>query len=268
MAIWLMLGRYKALRAGWRADAGPIETALAVGVPPSGERLSTSIGDRVAQRAVSFNPRLSEVRRLAVVVEMLVRTSDRRLKVGRQAAKSGGAKVKDSLDFGKIIAYLLPGFVGLWGLSHRPWTVARWFQLSENTESSFDNVSFILLGSLAFGVILSAFRWVIFDQFSNERIFCVPELKVDFSKLSAEHTRLALQLLIDNHYNYYQFYSAMAVAVPFAFINWCLAKKEFELIQIFYGVVVIVTTIVLSLGAADALKKYVKRTTALLGSAP
>ena len=175
--------------------------------------------------------------------------------------------MKDSLDFGKIIAYLLPGFVGLWGLSHYSWTVAHWFQLSGAEESSFDNVSFILLGSLAFGVILSAFRWLIFDCFLNQRVFKISSLNVDFSKLAAnEHMKQALQLLIDNHYSYYQFYSAMAVAVPFSFACWLTSRQGLEPIHWLYAAIVLLTTLVLSLGAADALRKYLTRTTSLFSS--
>jgi hypothetical protein len=85
--------------------------------------------------------------------------------------------VKDSLDFRRIIAYLLPGFVGLWGLSYRSWTVAQWFKLSEANEGSLDHVSLVLLGSLSIGVILSAFRWLIFDQWLNPKIFKVGSLE-------------------------------------------------------------------------------------------
>jgi hypothetical protein len=73
----------------------------------------------------------------------------------------------------------------------------------------------------------------------------------------------ALELLKDSHYAYYQFYSAMAVVVPFSFVSWILRRGVFDSLYIIYALCVIVATIVLALGAADAHKQYTNRATAL-----
>ena len=146
--------------------------------------------------------------------------------------------MKAEFDFGKIIAYLLPGFVGLWGLSHHSVTLQRWFEITESAGGSLDNVSFVIVGSLAAGVVLSGFRWILF--------------------------RAAFQLSVTSHYDYYKFYSGMAVAILVAFLGWVTKGGQLQALQLGYYIATLVTLVVLSLSAAEALRKYEDRTTQIL----
>ena len=166
--------------------------------------------------------------------------------------------MKSSLGFGKILALLLPGFVGFWALAYRSWVVARWFQVSRGEITALDNIFFVLLGSLALGVILNAFRWLIFDRFLNARVFRVPAADAGRSRLAEDEQ---MGHLLDDHYSFYQLYSAMAVAIAFADVMWLTSRGAIEPLDLLFGLVVLVAVIVLSLAAVDALKRHVGRFT-------
>lgn len=67
-------------------------------------------------------------------------------------------------NFGLVIAYLLPGFVALWGVSYFSPTVASWITASQHDTPTVAGFMYVTLASLASGVTVSAVRWAIIDH--------------------------------------------------------------------------------------------------------
>ena len=112
-------------------------------------------------------------------------------------------------NFGIIIAYLLPGFVVVNGISAASPTVAQWLAAPPHIPS-VSGFLYVGLGSLGAGLTISAVRWMLLDSIHAWTGIAGPDF--DFSKL---HKKLdAFDAIVVSHYRYYQFYGNMFVAVP------------------------------------------------------
>ena len=94
-------------------------------------------------------------------------------------------------NFGVIIAFWLPGFILLWGLSFSSAEIAGWLKNSNNP--SVGGFLYATLASLALGLLISAVRWLIVDHFLIY-ITGVPRLDFDFSKLRDKEDRKSTRL--------------------------------------------------------------------------
>jgi len=165
--------------------------------------------------------------------------------------------MKDVTDknFGVIIAFLLPGFIFLWGLSYSSRTVASWIAKSSTSDTpTVGGFLYSTIASLALGLLISAVRWLFID--SSLRWFtALPDL--DFGKLKEKDNFYAFQGVVENHYRYYQYYSNTLIAVILSFGTYVSYGPERPSLTLWIGVPVIV--IVLYFASRDALSKYHKR---------
>ncbi len=61
-------------------------------------------------------------------------------------------------NFGLLIAYVLPGFVTLWGISHFSPTVESWIASSQHGAPTVGGFLYVTLASLAAGLTVSEAR--------------------------------------------------------------------------------------------------------------
>ena len=162
-------------------------------------------------------------------------------------------------NFGLLIAYVLPGFVALWGLSHVSATIAAWLGSSPTDMPTVGGFLYVTLASVGAGLTVSTMRWLVIDTIHHRTGIPAPDW--DFTRLS-ERTA-AYDVLIEIHYRYYQFYGNSLVAVWLAFVvRWsdvCLSIWE--------PVGVMALSPILWLGSRDTLRKYYRRTEAAMASA-
>jgi hypothetical protein len=124
-------------------------------------------------------------------------------------------------QFGLIIAFLLPGFVGLWGITYINPTIRSWFVSSANLNATVGGFLFVILGSLAIGLIFHSIRYFILDN----RLFKEINNKcsgLDISKLNSEKREQFFSIAVENHYRYHNYYGNMAIAIVFAYSVRCL----------------------------------------------
>lgn len=165
-------------------------------------------------------------------------------------------------NFGLVIAYLLPGFVALWGVSYFSPTVEGWIAASQKDAPTVAGFMYVTLASLAAGVTVSAVRWAMIDQLHHATGVVPPTW--NFANL--EGKLQGYLALIENHYRYYQFYSNMAVAAAFSFSARCLDGGEALRRLLWPAVGFLVLESVLLAGSRDTLRKYYTRTQQLLSS--
>jgi hypothetical protein len=163
-------------------------------------------------------------------------------------------------NFGLISAYLVPGFITLWGASYRSETVRAWLSASPQNAGRIADLLYATLAAIAVGMTVSAFRWAIFDTLHHRTGIRPPAW--DFSRL---HERLdAYRELIEIHYRYYQFFANTLLALCFAYVvrlttigwqayHWGWAELGFASV-----------VSVLFLASRDALEKYYRRAGELL----
>lgn len=165
-------------------------------------------------------------------------------------------------NFGLIIAFLIPGFICLWGLSLSFDEIKPLLGSFNSSETStFGGFLYSSLMSLSIGLLVSAVRWLIVDTIMHRT--GVPEPKRNFAATADADKCSAFLGLVENHYRYYQYYANSFIAVFASLVAFLLRSPK----PPSCGMVVLVigVEIALFLGSRDALSKYYSRSAELLG---
>jgi len=158
-----------------------------------------------------------------------------------------------SENFGVLIAFLLPGFLVVWGLSFSFDEIATWLANSNADGSpTVGGFLYATLASLSLGLLTSAIRWAIIDHLMN---FCgVDETEINYANLGDEHRYTAFVGAIENHYRYYQYYANTLTALLMVYAVYCIVGAG-ELMS-WLTLIVLAVTVILFLGGRDALIKF------------
>jgi hypothetical protein len=169
-------------------------------------------------------------------------------------------KTVSNNQFGLIVAYLLPGFIGLAGIAPFVPTVTAWLHSGSQAEASLGPPLYAILAAMTVGMVTSCFRWLIIDRLLGWTGVVQPIW--DDSRL--EQHLAAFHYLVESHYRYYQFVANTLVAVVWAYaVNRALRTSPVLGIGADLGVFVLCVT--LFAAARDALTKYYARTDRLIG---
>lgn len=161
-------------------------------------------------------------------------------------------------QFGLIVAYLLPGFVGLAGMAPLVPAVGQWLQPVNQGEVGLGPPVYAVLAALALGMILSCLRWFIIDHVMAWTKVVPP--KLDYGKLAGRMA--AFDYWVEAHYRYYQFYGGTLMGVPAVYLCNRIAGTS-PLLGVGTDLGVFILCAVLFAGARDALRKYYQRTVSL-----
>lgn len=111
-------------------------------------------------------------------------------------------------QFGLIVAFLLPGFIGLAGVVPLVPAVGQWLQPVAQGDLGFGPPIYALMSATTVGMIVSCFRWLIVDHLLEWT--GVPQAVRRYEQLAEKLD--AYDYLIEVHYRYYQFYANSLVA--------------------------------------------------------
>lgn len=163
-------------------------------------------------------------------------------------------------NFGLIIAYLVPGFVALWGASYHSEIVHGWLVAAPRSAPTVGDLYYATVASVACGMIVSAFRWALIDTVHHWTGVRMPPW--DFSLL---RDRLdAYQLLVEFHYRYYQFFANMLIALAFSSVAHALRPAANPPGWSLGNTALVIVCVVLFFTSRDALRKYYRRAGELL----
>ncbi len=73
-----------------------------------------------------------------------------------------------SRQFGLIVAYILPGFIGLAGMVPLFPVVGGWLRPVNQSGLDLGAPVYALMAAMTFGMILSCFRWLIVDRLHHQ----------------------------------------------------------------------------------------------------
>lgn len=118
-----------------------------------------------------------------------------------------------ALDFGMVIAYLLPGFLAFFGLRYASPATDQLFLLSFAKDNGIGVELSIVLFALVAGVAVSALRSSVLDLI--QRWSGVKKPKFDFSKLKDPNVLKSFEATISNTYRFAQFYGNAFIALSF-----------------------------------------------------
>ncbi len=165
-------------------------------------------------------------------------------------------------NFGLLIAYVLPGFVTLWGVSCFSDTVRSWITSSQTGAPTVAGFLYVTLASVATGLIASTVRWAVVDSFHHITGLKPPAW--EFAKL--EERLGGFLVLVEAHYRYYQFYANMFVAVAFTYAVKLLSNGRSLCSVGWSDLGFAVIQLILLAGSRDTLRKYYSRMERLLGT--
>lgn len=163
-------------------------------------------------------------------------------------------------NFGLLIAYLLPGFVVLWGASYHADAVRSWMASTPSDAPTVGGFLFATLASTAAGLIASAVRWATIDRIL--RRFGLRQPAWNF-ELFADRLA-AYEVLVAQHYRYYQFYANTLVALAWTYGCRFAALGPGGPQEFLVAAGFLLIEAVLFAGSWDTLQKYYDRTGALL----
>ncbi|MBL8827245.1 MAG: hypothetical protein JNM18_09685 [Planctomycetaceae bacterium] len=166
-------------------------------------------------------------------------------------------------NFGLLIAYVLPGFVLLYGLQPVSSAINGWLSVSPTIPASIESLFFVTVASTAAGMTVSAVRWLLIDSLHHVTGLRRPVW--DDAKLQQNID--AFDAIVEAHYRYYQFYANTLIALPILFAVALATKQAWARTPLplaAFGVIEI-TFLAMS---RDTLRKYYRRTSRLLGTSP
>lgn len=165
-------------------------------------------------------------------------------------------------NFGLLIAYLLPGFTALWGLSYVSETIRSWLGSPPTTVPTVGGFLYVTLASVAAGLTVSTVRWAVIDTILHWT--GVPRPEWDFSRLQQNAT--AFDVLGENHYRYFQFYGGMALAIPFWYVLKCMTDGFWPPPFGWASLGLLFIEVIFLAGSRDTAIKYYGRTAQLLNA--
>ncbi len=159
--------------------------------------------------------------------------------------------------FGYIIAFVCPGFVGVWALSFVDARVTPWLERAAKSNTSVGDFLVLVAASIAAGVFLQGFAWLLFDKVILKTFKkAVPEkLAEELKPFRADpNVREVTETCVEHHYRYYQFYSNTLVAGAFALGAAALSGSvtNWPLTMLLW----VVSTVVMGYCAVNSLRQH------------
>lgn len=163
---------------------------------------------------------------------------------------------------GPGMAYLLPGLTLYYSLTGIMPSVRLVFVSFLSAQANVGLFLIVILASLIFGLLLSVWRWIIF-----EIIICSGKcIDPGLFRNASESKLQAFQRAVDAHYQYHKFWGSMTIALlaVACFKGWQYSKDLSGSQTLALAVLSIL--VILSTGGAaiDAYIKYVQRGSAIL----
>ncbi len=168
-----------------------------------------------------------------------------------------------SRNFGLLIAYLIPGFILIWGLGQWSPDVAAWLAGADGAGPTIGGFLIISVASIAAGMTASAIRWALIDTIHHATGLTRPQWRDVFL-----HERIkAYQWLVENHYRYYQFHANSLIALIIAHVFWRISTPFGPSSSWWIDASFVFIDVVFFLTSRNTLERYYRRTADLLSDA-
>ena len=163
-------------------------------------------------------------------------------------------------SFGLIIAFIVPGMIGLYAASFVEPTIRDWFGLAGGQPPSVGGFLFVNVAAAGAGVFLSGVRWIVIEWWwLGDRD---PGRGLSLAKRQgAEPT---YQNLVSQFYNFYLFYGNTAIALVALYGAWAFTVGFQWRLLLTRGIVLALALCVLVLSASDSYRRFHERRNSLL----
>ena len=162
--------------------------------------------------------------------------------------------------FGILIAFVVPGIIGLSAVAMHFPTLREWLGLMSGPPT-IAGFLFVLVIASGTGVFLSGIRWLVLERW----IWHETNPDRDDNMAHRLQVEEAYQDLVSQLYYYYLFYGNTLVALVLLFVSWAVIRGwSVDLVWVLAGL--LAAEYALYRSARDAYNRFHRRRTALLGS--
>jgi hypothetical protein len=165
---------------------------------------------------------------------------------------------KLGLNFGTVIAYLIPGFIGLSGLTKYVATFDALLGGDKRVPEAASIVP-ITLVALAIGTIINAISWALVRPLITLSGVSRPA-NLNYTELKPDDIPI-YNLIVEGNFRYHQFYANTFVAVVILAPTWLVRPINGNAMR---DISFFIVTVILFLAARDSLKRAYVRFKALL----
>src|SRR5271166_2720866 len=165
------------------------------------------------------------------------------------------------VNFGVLIAFWLPGFLFLRGLSYSWPEIATWLPKSGGEAATVGGFLNVSLASLAVGLLINAIRWAIVQEVLLYGVGRLQRRTINYHKLTNKDVYTAFQGAIENNYRYYQYYANAFVAIVAAFTSYAV----YHVASLWTWVLAISIAIILLIAAYNELNVFNQRAAEITG---
>lgn len=160
----------------------------------------------------------------------------------------GAVQTVSTHNFGYLISYVLPGFVGLWGISYHSPTLRLWLGVPPGDAVKVGGFLYVTILSIGLGLCLSTFRWLVLDTIHART--GLPRPQLDFARL--REATSGYSLMTAYYYEYYKAHGNGLMAVLLA------AALRWTALGVRFGEAMAVACLaaLLFLGSRDTLRKF------------
>ena len=158
------------------------------------------------------------------------------------------------------MAYILPGLMGIYGLS-MVWPPVEFLLQPEAVgDTSLGGFLHLAVASVGVGLTFSTLRWLLLDRLHHATGLAPP--RWELSQLGSRVQ--AFELLIQIHYRYYQFYGNSLVAMTFTYVAWRAVHFHQTCLVGWPDALYASLAALFFAGSRDSLRKYYERVAKLL----
>ena len=164
-------------------------------------------------------------------------------------------------NFGIVVAFLIPGFIGSWGISYLSPTIRSWLFIQQPTNIGIPALFYVLLLSISVGMTVSAVRWALIDTLHHYTGLKRPE----FNFANLKGVLQEFETINEHHYRFYQYYANTMVAIICTYTIRAIVLKIWPWSEPLILVCILFTVVVLFIASRNSLGHFYRRTSQLLG---
>jgi hypothetical protein len=141
-------------------------------------------------------------------------------------ASEGEVGLKDvsSTTFGYLVAFLLPGLVGLYGLGFWSTEVSGFLlKPAQDSQATVGPSVLVLLAGLVTGLLVNALRAPLFEDLICKDVSYEPHF---FQKIGAADRITTFRVFVDELFRYHQFYGGILIALIPMFSGWAWNNRR------------------------------------------
>ena len=166
-----------------------------------------------------------------------------------------------SESFGFLIAYLIPGFVLVWGMGQALPELNEYMRLAiDEKESVLNGILGATIAAIVAGLLVDGIRCLTVDGLIKK---LRDDEKINYDRLSDPDCYQAHRGAINHHYRYYQYYGNILVASTLGLVVYLINMG----MSFWIFIVILVALYVMAHRAWDSIVNYNKKALQILNQA-